>query len=64
MFQTRSEENGIQTYITLIEALDMARRDNTIWKISFDAFNGERIRLVKTIEGWTYENVITGDRGI
>ena len=60
--QTRSESTGIQNHLTLQDALDTARSDSSIWKISFEIFDGSRIRLVKTTEGWTYENVMSGGR--
>jgi len=60
--QTRSESNGIQFHQTFSEALAAARNDSEIWKISFSLENGERVRLVSTSEGWTYENVVTGSR--
>lgn len=62
MIQTRSEGNGIQQHKTLQDALSVSRDDPTIWKISFEIEDGTRVRLVRTPEGWTYENVITGGR--
>jgi len=47
MIQTRSERNGIKEFATFKEALDSAKNDLTIWKISFALSNGERIRLVR-----------------
>ena len=59
MIQTRSEENGIDTLETLEKAISEAKRDPSIWKISFNAANGERIRLVKNDRGnWILENLI------
>lgn len=60
--QTRSETTGIRNHLTLQDALAAARDDEIIWKISFEIEDGTRVRLVKTSEGWTYENVMTGDR--
>jgi len=45
-FQTRSEENGIAHYPTLKAAREIARIDQTIWKISFSV-GEERVRLVR-----------------
>lgn len=44
--QTRSEVNGLQQFATFSEAINAAKKDHTIWKISFD-LNGERVRLVR-----------------
>lgn len=60
--QTRSETGEINFHKTLQDALDVAANDQTIWKISFEIEDGSRIRLVRTLEGWTYENVMTGSR--
>lgn len=62
MIQTRSDLHGIQEFKTLQDALDAAREDSSIWKISFEIEDGTRIRLIATDEGWTYENIITGHR--
>lgn len=60
--QTRNESGEILRYKTLQDALQKAQEDPTIWKISFEIEDGSRVRLVKTLEGWTYENVMTGSR--
>ncbi len=44
--QTRSEEFGIRNFDTVQEALEAAKKDETIWKISFNV-SEERIRLVR-----------------
>ena len=51
--QTRSEETGIKDHATLSLAFEEAKKDKTIWKISFEDSNGlnvpcERIRLVRS----------------
>jgi len=57
--QTRSEENGIVVFPALEMAFDMARNDPTIWKISFNAEDGTRIRLIKQYSGlWAYEPLL------
>lgn len=53
LFQTRSETKGISNETTLFRALEAAKKDRTIWKISFNAANGDRVRLV------THDNGIT-----
>jgi myo-inositol-hexaphosphate 3-phosphohydrolase len=60
--QTRSEKTGLGYHKTLQDALFCAREDISIWKISFDIEDGTRVRLVKTSDGWTYENIFTGNR--
>jgi len=62
MFQTRSEDGTLQNFKTLQDALEAGRNDLTIWRISFEIADGTRIRLLRTNEGWTYENVMTGMR--
>lgn len=43
IYQTRSEENGICFYKTILEVLNAIEKDSSIWKISFhiDDENGE-----------------------
>jgi len=45
--QVRSEKTGIRTFPTIKEAFDFAETNFDVWKISFDAANGERVRLVR-----------------
>ena len=47
-YQTRSEETGIEYFLTMKESLDAALKDGTIWKISFWSASQERIRLVRS----------------
>lgn len=56
MIQTRSEENGIRDFTSLAEAFSAAKKDPSIWKISF-SMNTERIRLVKHKDMWIYEPI-------
>lgn len=60
--QTRSEITGVKTHKTFQDALQASRDDKTIWKISFEISDGSRIRLVKTDDGWIYEDVMSGVR--
>lgn len=53
--QTRSEENGLKFFRTLQEATDHAKKDLTVWKISFQSETGERVRLVKRGGEFVYE---------
>lgn len=61
MFQTRSEETGIQRFPTMKAAVAHAEEDSTVWKISFGIKcadgSSERIRLVRfppELHTWTY----------
>ena len=57
-FALRSEESGTTYADTLSEAIELADLDETIWKISFNAANGERVRLVRSIsDDWCYEPI-------
>ena len=59
--QVRSEETGIWSFSTIREALDAAKDDLTIWKISFDIESGERVRLVKNDNGFfEYHSILDG----
>jgi len=66
MIQTRSETTRILAHTSIELAFDAARRDNTIWKISFDAKDKSRVRLVKEHLGthklsralWIYEPIL------
>ena len=63
MIQTRSEINGIAHHKTIELALDAARKDTTIWKISFDTKDGFRVRLVSYTQKnneWIFEPIIIG----
>lgn len=48
--QTRNEAGRLQFFRTLTEAVDEAKKDKTIWKISFGLPTGERCRLVRDTE--------------
>jgi hypothetical protein len=61
-FQTYSEENGFHNHNALVSALRAAEEDPSVQKISFNASNGDTVRLVKTKFGWVYEDVF-GNRG-
>ena len=62
MIQTRSETTGILKHKTFQDAISTANLDSSIWKISFEIEDGTRVRLVRTQEGWVYENVMSGMR--
>lgn len=59
MIQSRSEETGIKLHKTLNEALQDAKEDKSIWKISFDAIDGSRVRLVRyeNPDEWIYSPI-------
>lgn len=50
-YQLRSESTGIQNVHSIAVALERAKQDPTIWKISFTSNDGDRIRLVKNSAG-------------
>lgn len=52
MYQTRSEVNGIAEHLTFEQAYSAAKKDSSIWKISWSLFERERIRLVKNEKGF------------
>ena len=58
--QIRSHDTGCETVETIREAFRMAKQDKSIWKISFDAETGERVRLVfdELTEFWVYEDIL------
>lgn len=56
-FQTRSEVNGLRYWATFQAAMDHAKFDSTVWKISFNVGN-ERIILVNNDTGhWIYRSI-------
>lgn len=53
--QTRSEVNGLSFFSNKEDAYNAAKKDSTIWKISYEE-NGKRIRMVKQENGsWLNE---------
>jgi len=62
--QTRSEKNGLMEFPTVSDAMKAEESDPSIWKISFELPNGERVRLVKvrnlagSIQAWIYEPLL------
>lgn len=64
--QIRSELTGIHDVASLEKAFAAAKEDSSIWKISFDAASGERVRLIKVPgedAAWIYEDVF-GNRKV
>lgn len=61
IFQTRSEKTGLDYFRNMRDAMNAAFYDRSIWKISFDAKNGDRIRLVRINDSnnWMYEELLT-----
>lgn len=57
--QTRSEDLGLGFHETAKAAFKFAETEPTVWKISFDLPNGERVRFVRTDDGnWKYEDLM------
>lgn len=57
-FQTRRDSGELRYFATLREAMADAA-DESVWKVSFDAVSGERVRLVRHDQGWVYEPLPT-----
>lgn len=65
--QTRSEENGLKFHQSVREAFEHAKKDKTVWKVSFTV-DGEQVRLIRSErkEGnlkaitnyWIYEPIL------
>lgn len=61
--QTRSEHNGLGYHNSVGAAIDAAKFDSTIWKISFTAETGDHIRLIRVALDdfsylWKYEPIV------
>lgn len=56
-FQTRSEDSGMDWHSSMEDALEAAKKDLSIWKISFSV-GREMVRLVKRNEEWVYEPIL------
>lgn len=61
-YQTRNEQGLIQWWPTFRNAVDASKIDVSIWKISFDDSDGDRVRLLRKYEEngtptnlWEYE---------
>lgn len=54
--QTRSEENGLRQFNSIKEAMEHAKKDSSVWKISFSV-GDEQIRLVKKDNQFVYEPI-------
>jgi hypothetical protein len=54
--QTRNEEGSLCFFPTLKEALDHAKKDKTVWKVSF-SLGEERVRLIRRDEKWVLEQI-------
>ena len=57
LFQTRSEDNGMDWHTSMKEALAAAKDDPSIWKISFPV-GKEMVRLVERDGNWVYEPIL------
>jgi len=58
--QTKSEKNGLRNFPTWAEAFAAAKRDSSIWKISWDENDCtriQRVRLVRTGDSWKYDPI-------
>lgn len=53
--QTRNDEGELRHFDSLLEAFNHARNDLTVWKVSFEAGTGERIRLTRLTDDGSSE---------
>jgi len=69
--QVRSEETGLRYFRTVAQAFKYAEEDKTVWKVSFEAASGERVRLVRSpprlrapgeSDLWRYEDLMDAVR--
>ena len=59
--QLRTYSGGLIFVPTLKEAFKIVKETPEIWKISFDVSSDERVRLVRTPNGWLYEPILLYD---
>lgn len=59
--QTRNHDGQLRYFASVHDALEHAIQDPDVWKVSFSLPNGERVRLVREMDGWMYETIM-GDR--
>jgi hypothetical protein len=57
-FQIQVRGEDIRFVSSMSEAIMMAIKDPTIWKISFALPTGERVRLVWRHGHWVYEDLV------
>jgi hypothetical protein len=55
-FQTRSEWNGLKYFESLKLAMAEAKKDPSVWKISFNVVTEERVRLVRYTKWSNFTN--------
>jgi hypothetical protein len=60
--QIRHENGGLRFFPNLKEAVEFAKNDASVWKISFSLPNGERVRMIREtsqVEArWMYDPII------
>jgi hypothetical protein len=60
--QLRKESGALIFKDTLNEAIEYAKQDFDVWKISFAIPSGERVRLIRTPDHrWQYEPIDLGE---
>ena len=57
-FQVRSETTGLQVFDSFSKAVTAALDDSSIWKISYTNEKGDRVRFVKTHNGWKLKDIL------
>jgi hypothetical protein len=60
--QTRAHDGELKRYDSLVDAMKFAKANPQVWKVSFNAYDGTRVRLVRTTIGWIYEDIMTEER--
>lgn len=57
--QTRNELGALQLFPTIEEALEHAKANPNVWKISFASESGERVRFVRVYQTNQFLGVLT-----
>lgn len=57
--QLRTYDGGLSYYPTLVEALKAAEQNKEVFKLSFNAATGERVRLIRSDNGdWHFDPIV------
>ncbi len=65
--QTRNEAGALQMFGSLREAFNHAEKDLSVWKVSFNAEDGSRVRLIRCWDEqqgktcWSFEPLLPTD---
>ena len=61
-YQTRDHDGECRVFPSFKEAIEYAESNPDVWKVSFTTPEGDRIRLVETSDGWTYDPIVIEER--